>query len=418
MKSRYVLLAIGLLLCVCSIVIIVIKGNPGDRVSLDSVSEIGEGVLHSANKVASIVTSITDAEEMEAGNRLHERIFDSKLEKELEDTPVGKYVSRVGGALTENLKRRDIKYKFHIVESFYPNAFSLPGGHIYVTIGLLNALKSESELAAVLGHEITHVDAKHCVEAIQYKLAIEKILGEDIDDFVGVVYSFLLRPGYSEVQETEADLGSVYLLYRVGYHPLALSYAFERIDKEGLSQEHKDASITPVNDTIRSVKDMVWRYFATHPAALDRIDKIKRYIADNKLIGENSKFYIGHKNYKERISFGERRFKEELRKDYIIIEETNTKDNQTESKTFKDKTGDLLNEVYTCYGKIQTGMTLAEVEEMLPLRFQVFEEETRVGYKNISIFDIENSIKILETRLWIELENDKVKGIRIIESIP
>src|SRR4030095_12779353 len=73
------------------------------------------------------------------------------------------YVQKVGNRLAEASDRK-LPYEFHVLNNSVPKAWALPGGKIAVTRGLLIALKSESELAAVLGHEIVHAAARHSAQ--------------------------------------------------------------------------------------------------------------------------------------------------------------------------------------------------------------------------------------------------------------
>lgn len=418
LRSRYIVLIAGLVLCVASIALVMIKGNPRDMANFDSVAEIGEGALHSVAKVGQIITSVSDRDEMEVGDRIHGKIMKSRVATWANDTPLDIYVNKVGAKVAENVKRKSIKYIFHIIENTYPNASSIPGGHVYVTTGLLSALKTEAELAAVLAHEVTHIDVKHCIAVVQYKVKLDKIAGVTIETLADVGYGMLLRPGYSEAQETEADAGALHLLYDAGYHPMALVYAFERIDKDAVSRGYNSASATPVGDTVKAAFGMVNRYFATHPSAIYRIDKVKKYITDNKLINENSRFYIGQENYKERVSYSDKRFKDEFRKDYPIIEDKIEVTDASKKETVNaDSTGssdEFLSEVYTGAGRIARGMTVEEVEKILPKASQVFKYETRMGYKNITVHDLSNGAKGVEVGVWIELDNGKVKSIKLM----
>ena len=409
MRPRYIFLIISIFVCIFSIAIIMTKGNPKDLANLNSVAEVGEGILHSIDKVGRIVTSVSDEDEMKIGDKIHDKMLKNRVAKWLENTPIDKYANEVGNRVAENVKRKDIKYKFHVIDEPFPNAFSIPGGHVYITIGLLEVLQSESELASILAHEVTHIDAKHCIGSIQYKIKIEKIVDPTLDTIADIGYNLFLRPGFSEVQETEADVGSVYLLYKSGYHPMAMAYAFARIDKDMLSKDYNDRSATPVDDTLKAPAGIISRYFATHPEALERIDKIKRYIDDNKLIDENSRFYIGEKNYQNKISYKNKRYKDEFKKDYILTEEK-----KEDKIAAVENEGQLLNEVYTSYGRIVSGMTIEEVEKMLPKGSQAFKHEARIGYKDIIIFNFGKNGKSSTVGLWIELDKNKVKGIRLV----
>jgi predicted Zn-dependent protease len=74
------------------------------------------------------------------------------------------YVEEIGGRLARHSPRRDVAYRFAVVDMQEPNAFALPGGYIYVSRGLLAIANSEAELANVVGHEIGHVAARHSAQ--------------------------------------------------------------------------------------------------------------------------------------------------------------------------------------------------------------------------------------------------------------
>ncbi len=318
LKLRHIFLILSLLVCLSSIALIMVKGHPEDRVSLDSVSEIGEGFLSSVNKAGHIFVSTDDQEEMEIGDQINTKILKTQPGNQTGNALLEKYVNDVGNRVVENVKRPGIKYKFHVVEGFYPTARSVAGGHVYVTTGLIKTLKSEAELAGVLAHEITHVDAKHCFNAIQFKVQNGKIEESGYGALAEIGYDVFFKPGFSEAQEIEADAGGVYLAYRAGYHPMAIIYAFERINKDELSRSGQDNSATLVGDTMNAVGGLLVRYFSSHPPTEDRINMIKRYIADNKLMSSNQRFYIGQRNYEEKIAYKIKPYRDELKKEYVL----------------------------------------------------------------------------------------------------
>ena len=408
MRPKSVFLVISLVICVFLIALVLLKGTPPDKVSLDSVSEVIESVLHHTDEIGKILTAVSDEEEIEIGERIYKRSLKYRVLHYLKGSPLDKYVTAVGNEVAGNVKRRKIKYKFHIVDSWCPNAFACPGGHIYISIGLLKELESEAELAAILGHEITHVDAKHAIGAIQYKIAAGKIVEADIDTFADIGYQLLFRPGYSEVQEYEADIGGVYLAYKCGYHPLAVINAFENICSWESSGKRTEF-ITPLGDTLTAAGEFLGRYFATHPLTAERIDRIKEYVKDNKMTTETRKFYLGQKNYIEKKLYTEARYREEFRKEYVIIKDKD----ETEGKVyFYDET---TNELYTIYGRLYVGMNLSELEKILPERLKEFKKDIRIGYENVRIYrfhtrELEDTVKIL-----IDLDNQKVTKIRIIK---
>jgi predicted Zn-dependent protease len=142
------------------------------------------------------------------------------------------YVEMVGQRLAAVSHRSDLSYHFTLLDSPEVNAFALPGGYVYITRGLLSYLNSEAEMAAVLGHEIGHVTARH--GARQYSAAMATGLGvtlgsilvpelrqQSAQDLLNVLGTALLR-GYGREHELEADrLGAEYLA-RSGYDPQAM----------------------------------------------------------------------------------------------------------------------------------------------------------------------------------------------------
>jgi len=142
------------------------------------------------------------------------------------------YVQRVGEKLAANSHRANLVYRFTVLDTADVNAFALPGGYIYITRGLLAYLDSEAELAAVLGHEIGHVTARHSVR--QQSAAQAADLGYTLGSILlpelrnqGAQQAFnllggALLSGYGREHELEADrLGAEYLA-RSGYEPQAM----------------------------------------------------------------------------------------------------------------------------------------------------------------------------------------------------
>ncbi|HEY6837417.1 MAG TPA: M48 family metalloprotease, partial [Geobacteraceae bacterium] len=87
--------------------------------------------------------------------------------KPVENEGLQKYVNLVGNALAANSRRSTIPYQFAVLDSKVPNAFAAPGGVIFISKALLDILENESELAAVLAHEVGHVAGKHAIRSIR-----------------------------------------------------------------------------------------------------------------------------------------------------------------------------------------------------------------------------------------------------------
>jgi len=147
------------------------------------------------------------------------------------------YVQNIGESLAAVSHRNKLVYRFTVLDSPMVNAFALPGGYIYITRGLLAYLNSEAELAAVLGHEIGHVTARHSVRTISIAraadigFAIGSILAPELQTQAAQnIFNILgnaLISGYGRDNELEADrLGAEYLA-RDGYDPQAMIKVIE-----------------------------------------------------------------------------------------------------------------------------------------------------------------------------------------------
>ena len=116
------------------------------------------GGIVCAGLLAAQVLKLNEKQELEVG-----RLAAAQVEKEqpvFADTDVTAYVQKVGLRLARVSGRPGLRYYFKILQSDDVNAYALPGGWVYVTLGLLESVGDESELAAVLAHEIGHIAAR------------------------------------------------------------------------------------------------------------------------------------------------------------------------------------------------------------------------------------------------------------------
>lgn len=186
-----------------------------------------------------------------------------------DDAALNALVQKVGEKLAAHSHRPGLIYRFTVVDSTQVNAFALPGGYIYITRGLLAYLNSEAELAAVLGHEIGHVTARHSVR--QHSTAtVTGVLGavlaastgiQGMDSITNLAGTALVR-GYGREHELEADrLGAEYLA-KSGYDPQGMLEVVrvlknqELFDQQTAKQENREPnayhglfSTHPDNDT-------------------------------------------------------------------------------------------------------------------------------------------------------------------------
>lgn len=183
--------------------------------------------------------------------------------------PVADYVSSVGRKVAANTERQDVQYKFYVVDSPTVNAFALPGGYIYVTRGLMALANSESELAAVIAHEIGHVTARHAAERSSQGMLVSlgaAVLSAAVNapgvDKVAGLGSELYIKSYSRGQEHQADELGVRYLHRAEYDPFAMERFLENLEASTVL-EQKIAG--------REGTSPVMNYFSTHPQTRDRI---------------------------------------------------------------------------------------------------------------------------------------------------
>ena len=166
---------------------------------------------------------ISENQEIQMGREYNAQIL--RQNPVYQDQELQDYVQAIGESLAAKSHRPNLIYRFTILDSPDINAFALPGGYIYINRGLMSYLSSEEELAAVLGHEIGHVTARHSVRQYSQSqllgilsTAIEINAGSTAGNVANVASGALLS-GYGRDMELEADdLGAQYI-YQDGYSP-------------------------------------------------------------------------------------------------------------------------------------------------------------------------------------------------------
>jgi predicted Zn-dependent protease len=144
-------------------------------VSANAVVAIAADAQRDLSRAPMRLTRLSDDEEIAIGKQLAEQ-YSVKWEKmRPEEQALDSYVQRVGNSVDSHAHRH-LPYSFHLVpDRSMINAFSLPGGPVYIGEGLLEMMMSEDELAAVLGHEIEHIDHYHCAERVQIEARLRNL---------------------------------------------------------------------------------------------------------------------------------------------------------------------------------------------------------------------------------------------------
>ncbi|MGH9219337.1 MAG: M48 family metalloprotease [Vicinamibacterales bacterium] len=228
----------------------------------------GLGIAKKANDVREL--RMTDEEEQELGANVSDRI---RLRYGVvQDASVHRYVSLVGTALAQGSTRPKLPWTFIVLDTDGVNAFAAPGGYVHVTRGALALIKSEAELAGVLGHEIIHITEKHTVKAIQKNQAVQMGAAETLsgsaalmDRVVTAVYDNIVERGFGRAEENESDEHGIILANKTGYAPNGLNGFLTT-----LKNRNKDA---------KEKRGL----FASHPEMQERLDRITKLIAAKKL---------------------------------------------------------------------------------------------------------------------------------------
>jgi predicted Zn-dependent protease len=209
------------------------------------------------------VTEVGEERELELGAEVAARLLGAA--PLVRDDHLQRYVNRVGMWVAGHGERSHLPWRFAVVDTPDINAFAAPGGYIFITRGLFQALRDEAELAGVLGHEVVHVLRRHHLEAIQKnaRLGVAKEVasmiaadkGYDIDRWAGLGMEIYAR-GLDKKDEFEADLLGTVLAARAGYHPEGLRTVLLTL-----------ANMNPAEGSLALL-------FKTHPPPADRLHRL------------------------------------------------------------------------------------------------------------------------------------------------
>ena len=227
-------------------------GTVEQPVSFSSVLEVWGDVLRDVDQSGLRLTRLSDAEEDRLGANLGAQVPFITTSEGLPRVLV------VGARLQPFVERRDINYRFHVVAAAQPNAFALPGGQVYVTGAMLQFVQSDDELAAILGHEMAHVDLRHCAERYQR---------------LSKLRPWLFTVEYGKYQELDADAAGLRLTTQAGYDPAAAVALYRRFAQTYAPPPAAPAS-TPVSEAARAASTALGSYFQSHPPSAERAARL------------------------------------------------------------------------------------------------------------------------------------------------
>jgi predicted Zn-dependent protease len=253
---------------------------------LGKLKKIGDKAADAKQKVDDLTFSAQEerqlGEQVSAKLRDHFGVYQNEA--------VTKYVSLVGTALAQASSRPTLDWRFIVLDTDGVNAYAAPGGLVHITRGLLGLMKSESELAGVLGHEITHVSDEHTIKAIRRSKGItmstdqagsgsyrNELIAKVADKAIQTVFN----GEWSRDDEDDADRVGVRVANKLGYASNGMVEVLKKIDARNGGREDRNG------------------LFASHPATKDRIESLEKQIKNEKLTATATV----ESRYKQNITF-------------------------------------------------------------------------------------------------------------------
>jgi len=187
------------------------------------------------------------------------------------DPSLQKYVNLVGLTVARNSLRPGIPYVFVVVDSPLQNAFSCPGGIIFISSALFKTMETEAQLAGVLAHEVAHVAHKHALKSIQrarFFQGVGKITsatmkgdkGKQFENMIGDLENILFDKGLDQNMEFEADQSAMETADRTGYNPTGLMEVLKELRRIETGSKKKGS------------------WFSTHPPLSERIERCREQL--------------------------------------------------------------------------------------------------------------------------------------------
>ncbi|EGK70055.1 MAG: M48 family metalloprotease [Methyloversatilis sp.] len=195
----------------------------------------------------------------------------------VQDPELNRYVNEVERSLAKNTHRPDVPYNARVVNANYINAYTFPGGSMACTRGILLDMDSEDELAALLGHETGHVNARHSAKqagrgmiaqagamAVNVAVAMSDYRGAaPLANIASQVGASALLAGYSRNDERQADALGLDYMTRAGYNPDGMVNLMDM-----LRSQHKEKP------------SLLQTMFSSHPMSDERYDTAQREATD------------------------------------------------------------------------------------------------------------------------------------------
>jgi predicted Zn-dependent protease len=243
---------------------------------------------------------MSEADEIQLGRQAN-----AEVRKQMglyDDAELQRYVAGVGARLARSSHRPSLPWSFAVVDQPAVNAFALPGGYIYLTRGILPFLRDEAELAAVLGHEVGHVDARHHAAAYSRQtlagggLAVLGILVPETQPLQGVaqVAFGLMFLKHGRDDELESDRLGVAYTASNGWDPNGMTGLLGTL-----------ARLDEASGTRRGVPN----WALTHPPAADRVLKVEEAVSTSRTSSSTARNETEFERVLDGVVYGDSREK-------------------------------------------------------------------------------------------------------------
>lgn len=259
---------------ILSIVIMAVVAQPA-LAQWDQLLKNADRLKKGAKVAQAMTREFTEEEEIAIGRIVAARVLATYPLAKREG--VQEYVTLVGRTVAAYSSRPDLPWHFAAIETPVVNAFSCPGGYIFVTTGALEQMESEAELATVLGHEIAHATEKHILQEIKRANVVTEGLnvaqseigrGGLTDDLArkvsNIAYDKLFNSGIGRKEELDADRIGAVIAAEAGYRSSSYSHFLEALDALATAKSTSFSQLA-----------------STHPKPADRLKAVRPSLSAN-----------------------------------------------------------------------------------------------------------------------------------------
>lgn len=246
---------------------------PADRLAdlFDVLFDTGEKATRAADAIGQHVLRLNPQEEIRLGREMHAEIC--RQYKVLRPRSLLQRLEKLAQPHLDRRTRKNLTFRFTILNSDELNAFAHVGGYVYVNRKAIEVFKADEELQFVVGHEIAHIELGHVSERITYAARAAEMAGPMAGVATQLAY-LSVAIGYSPEQEFEADLWSYREMLRTGHSPEAALAALRRMAgylREAGVNKPPPAPRNPAERVLFRIDD----HFRSHPPVKKRIERLE-----------------------------------------------------------------------------------------------------------------------------------------------